>query len=399
MAEKIVLHKTINSRILKIYDEERIIKGVVLEPDTVDLQDDIILANTIKEACYDYIQNSRIIGYRHQELAKDCSLVECYIADENQYYDNNNMVIKGSMVIAVKVLNDEYWKQIKNEELNSFSIGGWGERTPINDAQIENGDIKISPSTMLLSNIIIEEISIVVYGANNKKFICRKGENGNGTLWFIDKEKNGVVDMVKTDAEIETERLAKEKADADATIEADRIAKEKADAEKLEKEKNEANLSKEQKLERTIADLNARLEVSDRIAKDAMKKADTERTARLNKEFIDIAKETFPVMGDSKIVGPIIKECFEKLGKETYEALTVILKAANAQIQKSGLFIEVGKESDAPTDAYSQIDKLAKEYITANPTVNYSQALDFVLKTHGNLYNEYTQKHTRTVKS
>ena len=137
--KQITIHKAVNSRILKFDEEKRLVKGVVLEPDTVDLQGDIILKETIEHACYSYMEKSRIIGFRHKEQAKDVVLVENYIP-ENDTFINNDLVKAGSWVIALKVYNNEIWNAIKGGELNSFSIGGWGERMPIDESQLTSDE-------------------------------------------------------------------------------------------------------------------------------------------------------------------------------------------------------------------------------------------------------------------
>ena len=138
--KQINIHKAVNSRILKFDEDKRLVKGVVLEPDTVDLQGDIILAETIENAAYNYMMKSRVIGYRHKEEAKDVALVESYIAPDGLFFDKDNYVAKGSWIITLKVFNDEIWNAIKGGELNSFSIGGWGERMPIDESQLTSDE-------------------------------------------------------------------------------------------------------------------------------------------------------------------------------------------------------------------------------------------------------------------
>lgn len=130
------------SKILKIFNEERIVLGVVLEPETPDLQNDIFTKEDISNAAHEYMVNSRLIGFRHKEEAIDVFLVESYICREGQYIEND-YIKPGSWVVALKIVNDALWAMVLSGEINAFSIGGWGDRTPVDDGIVtqNNGGV------------------------------------------------------------------------------------------------------------------------------------------------------------------------------------------------------------------------------------------------------------------
>lgn len=118
--------------ILKADDELRIVYGVVLEPDTEDLQGDILDAETIEKAAHGYLQESRVVGDSHMVQAA-ADVVESYIAPADIQLGEQT-VKKGSWVMGVKVNDDEMWAAVKKGEFSGFSIGGFGTREPVEKA-------------------------------------------------------------------------------------------------------------------------------------------------------------------------------------------------------------------------------------------------------------------------
>ena len=113
------------NKFIKKEEEKKLVYGVVLEPDSIDLQGDVISSEEIERSAHNYMINSRMIGYRHNSVA-DARVVESYIYN----YDDGD-IKKGSWVIVVKIFNDELWEKVKNSEINGFSIGGYGNRVKI----------------------------------------------------------------------------------------------------------------------------------------------------------------------------------------------------------------------------------------------------------------------------
>ena len=124
--EKFSVKKQFNVPIQKIDDERQIVFGVVLEPDSVDAQGDKISSEEIEKAAHKFMVKSRVIGEGHSKTTK-AEPVESYIAPSD-FKLGEESIKKGSWVLGVHVPDAGLWAKIKNGELNSYSIGGFGIR-------------------------------------------------------------------------------------------------------------------------------------------------------------------------------------------------------------------------------------------------------------------------------
>lgn len=225
------------------------------------------------------------------------------------------------------------------------------------------------PQTNLISNLIVEEISLVPLGANNKTFIIRKSDSNIGKLWFLQKE-NKIMTNPNEQNTTNSQKTQLEKS---------------KDIEKLEKEL----LEQKEKLEKENKALLEKLSATEALAKSALENAEKERNARVEKEFISIAKENYSFLGDANKIGVVLKAISEKLTKEQSEFITEILKSANEKISKSPMLKEFGSNTDpVADDVYSRINKMAKEYSDTNK-VSFADALTKVLSENSSLYDEY----------
>lgn len=115
-------------------DEEQTVSGVVLQPEVVDAQGDIMSADVIKQAAYDFlsgINKSTKLGLQHATFPKGkLALCESYIAP-NGIVLGAKTVKQGSWIMTVKVLDAEVWKKVKDGKITGFSIGGKAKVVPI----------------------------------------------------------------------------------------------------------------------------------------------------------------------------------------------------------------------------------------------------------------------------
>jgi len=110
--------------------DERIVYGIVLEPDTVDAQDDIYSAEEVRAAAHAYMQDFQNTGFMHQtKINGKAKVVESYLAP-SAFSLGGQQVKKGTWVMAMRVIDDALWKQCKEGALTGFSIGGSAKRTP-----------------------------------------------------------------------------------------------------------------------------------------------------------------------------------------------------------------------------------------------------------------------------
>jgi len=106
----------------KVQAEKRVVMGVVLAPDEVDLQGDIYDAETVEESAHNFLKDVRRMGVMHKQFGKDLHVVESYIAPVD--FDlNGRKIRKGTWLLAAKVLDDSIWQAIKKGEITGFSIG------------------------------------------------------------------------------------------------------------------------------------------------------------------------------------------------------------------------------------------------------------------------------------
>jgi hypothetical protein len=115
--------------IAKMDVDQRLIYGVVLVPDVMDLQGDICSKEDIQEAAHDYLVNSRIIKAQHR-APTDADVVECYIAPVDIPL-GKGVIPAGSWVMVTKVNSESMWTAIKKGDVTGYSIGGRGTREEI----------------------------------------------------------------------------------------------------------------------------------------------------------------------------------------------------------------------------------------------------------------------------
>ena len=112
--------------ILKSDDEARIVYGVVLEPDTVDLQGDVLTLDTIENAAHKYLITHRTVGDSHSRAA-GAEVVESYLAPADLEL-GGQIISRGTWIMGVHVTDDDLWQAVKSGDYTGFSIGGVGER-------------------------------------------------------------------------------------------------------------------------------------------------------------------------------------------------------------------------------------------------------------------------------
>jgi hypothetical protein len=113
-----------------ILPEKQIVYGIVLEPETTDSQGDIYSEEEVESAAHKYMEDFQNAGHMHQTLINQSAVVcESYIAPVD-FTMGDQPVKKGTWVLAMHILNDALWGQIKDGTLTGFSIGGWAQRVP-----------------------------------------------------------------------------------------------------------------------------------------------------------------------------------------------------------------------------------------------------------------------------
>lgn len=118
---------SITVTIAKAIDDKQIVIGVVLQPEVVDAQGDIMSAAVIEKAAHKFLANynkATKLGLQHKVFKGGMfELVESYLAPMEMAI--GTLVVKaGSWIMAVKVLDADIWKAVKDGKIKGFSIGG-----------------------------------------------------------------------------------------------------------------------------------------------------------------------------------------------------------------------------------------------------------------------------------
>ena len=111
-------------------EPKRVTLGVVIEPDSEDLQGDVMTAEDIEQTAYDWMEQSQAAGHMHTQLVGGAKPVESFIAPCDfvvETTDGPEMVLKGSWVLAMR-WPKEVWAKIEKGELTGYSVGGTGVR-------------------------------------------------------------------------------------------------------------------------------------------------------------------------------------------------------------------------------------------------------------------------------
>jgi site-specific DNA-adenine methylase len=110
--------------------DERYVLGIVLEPETVDAQEDIYSADEVRQAAHRFMEEFGGIGLMHQVRVNDqVKVLESYLAPVD-FAIGEIQVRKGTWLLAVHVLSDDLWAQVKGGQLTGFSIGGTARSIP-----------------------------------------------------------------------------------------------------------------------------------------------------------------------------------------------------------------------------------------------------------------------------
>lgn len=99
---------------------ERVVMAEVFIPDTPNVYGDIASREAIKEYAYEFARQGFGIDVEHDNVDvqhKDVIVVESFIAREG-----DRDFIPGSWVVGMRVLSDELWQKVLDNEINGFSF-------------------------------------------------------------------------------------------------------------------------------------------------------------------------------------------------------------------------------------------------------------------------------------
>lgn len=179
------------------------------------------------------------------------------------------------------------------------------------------------------------------------------------------------------------------KADLDAALaEVESLKKER---EELQKRLDTPEEIEKRKLAALPESIRKQLQdQADEIRKMRDERAEAESIAKA-------AKEMPNVPGKPEDLGRLLKRVKDVAAAEDFEALTTLLKAASAQIEKGKLFSEVGKSGDAGDESpLAQFERKAQELVSKGAgKVAIDEAYAIVARQEPALYRAYSQAVTR----
>lgn len=110
---------------------ERLVYGVVMEPDVEDAHGDVMSAEDIEKACHLWQRTAGIVKDQHDQDI-EAAVVENYILPVDFKADSGQEIKKGSWIQVTKVFDDVVWKMVLDGERTGYSFGGYGVRFDLN---------------------------------------------------------------------------------------------------------------------------------------------------------------------------------------------------------------------------------------------------------------------------
>jgi hypothetical protein len=123
--EKPTFQKEVKVFVNKEEEEQKLVYGVVYEPDVEDAHGDFMSAEEIEKAAHVFMKDYRNIDKQHDFNAGVGEVVESYIAPTD-FKIGDEEIKKGSWVLVTKA-SDEIWEQIKKGEITGYSMAGTAE--------------------------------------------------------------------------------------------------------------------------------------------------------------------------------------------------------------------------------------------------------------------------------
>ncbi|MEK4846076.1 XkdF-like putative serine protease domain-containing protein [Bacillus sp. FSL W8-0183] len=108
--------------IAKADDAQRLVYGIVYEPNVADAHGDYMTPEEIEKAAHGFLKDAREIDKQHDFQGGVGEVVESYIAPSD-FEMGGEVIKKGSWVLVTKA-SDEIWEQIQKGEITGYSMAG-----------------------------------------------------------------------------------------------------------------------------------------------------------------------------------------------------------------------------------------------------------------------------------
>jgi hypothetical protein len=132
--------------ISKAQEWKQLVYGVVLEPNSIDSQDDFMLPHHVERSAHGYLKKairgrSSVAKLQHgqhpggfSKTQESIVPVESFIAPMDFSYDGKEQIKKGSWVLVMHVEDPDLWQDFLAGKYKAFSVGGSGVRRAVRGA-------------------------------------------------------------------------------------------------------------------------------------------------------------------------------------------------------------------------------------------------------------------------
>lgn len=164
-----------------------------------------------------------------------------------------------------------------------------------------------------------------------------------------------------------------------------------------------------EKAEPDLASISKAVEESEKLRKaaEAALTAEVEKAAKLEErvtkmererqegEYIAKAKDLGNLASNANALGLLLLDINEKVETETFKQLEQLLKAANAQLESSGMFKAIGHPLGEEDSLEARIQKKAEAMVAAGSASTVQIAKAKVLETDSDIRAEYIARRQR----
>lgn len=117
-------------------DPQKLVYGVVYEPDVEDAHGDFMDAETIEKAAHGFMEEYQNIDKQHDFKTSAGKVVESYVAPSDMTV-GDTAITKGTWVLVTKA-TDELWESIQKGEFTGYSLAGTAEVEEVKKQTTDN---------------------------------------------------------------------------------------------------------------------------------------------------------------------------------------------------------------------------------------------------------------------
>ena len=117
-------------------DPQKLVYGVVYEPDVEDAHGDFMDAETIEKAAHGFMEEYQNIDKQHDFKTNAGKVVESYVAPSDMTV-GDTAIAKGTWVLVTKA-TDELWESIQKGEFTGYSLAGTAEVEEVKKQTTDN---------------------------------------------------------------------------------------------------------------------------------------------------------------------------------------------------------------------------------------------------------------------